>query len=110
MSVRTQPVTYLVTIWPEGHECTEVTLFSLLVQYRGNGQWAVEQGWTTGDRKLVLGSDGRWHTDDPNNPLLRFPLEDALHLAGTHAEQVTLHGVTAAEALAQHQEHGCPDR
>lgn len=106
MGTRTRPVAYLVTIWPEGHECSDATMFSLLVRYHGNGQWAVEGGWTSGDRKMVLGVDGDWHLD---NPGLRFPLEDALRLAEAHAPRIAVCGITAAQALAWHQEHSCPD-
>lgn len=108
--VRRQPVSYLVTLWPEGHECHDVTLFSLLVRYRGDGKWSVEQGWTSGDMKPVLGADGRWHVDERGNPRLRFPLDEALQLAEEHAADVTINGITTPQALARHQERGCPDR
>lgn len=110
MGVRRQPVTYLVTVWPEGHECGDMMLFSLLVQYRGDGRWAVEQGWSSGSPKPVLGTDGNWHMDERGNPELRFTLDDALRLAEAHAPRITVRGVTAAQVLARHEEHGCPDR
>ena len=107
---RRQATSYVVTVWPEGHECHDVILFSLLVRYRGRGQWAVEEGWSTGDHKPVLGSDGKWHIDERGNPRLRFPIEEALRMAEEHAPSVTINGTTAVQALARCRERGCAGR
>jgi hypothetical protein len=105
--VHVRPVEYLVTVWPEGHDCHEASLWSLLVTYRGNGRWAVEQGWSHGSPKIVLTRSGKWDLDQRGDPHYRFTLEEALDQARQHAATVTIAGRTAAEAMREHLARGC---
>jgi hypothetical protein len=108
-TARVRPAAYLVSVWPDGHECGDAATWCLMVTYRGHGQWAVERGWNEGRGKIVLGADGRWHTDAPGHPGLRFSRDDALALARRHAPAMMTGGMTAADALRLHYQHGCPD-
>jgi hypothetical protein len=105
--VHVRAVEYLVNIWPEGHECTEVSHWSLLAAYRGNGLWAVEQGWSHGDLKIVLTRPGEWDYDHRGDPDYRFTRDEALELARAHAPLIEIHGRTAAQVVAGHLARGC---
>jgi hypothetical protein len=108
--VTVRPIFYLVSVWPDGHECSDAATWCLTVAYRGRGQWTVEQGWSEGrGQKPVMDVGGRWHTDRPGHPGLRFSLDRALELASRHAPAVRKAGITAAEALRLHDAHGCPE-
>jgi hypothetical protein len=105
-----QPTGYLISLWPEGHECDDMVTWCLKVTYRGNREWAIEQGWTGGSRKPVMAADGSWHADNHSHPVpLRFTLDEALDVARRHAADVKFGGVTAAEAFSRHEQEGCPD-
>jgi hypothetical protein len=108
-TVHVHPASYLVSLWPEGHDCRDMATWSLLVTYRGQGWWAIELGWSHGSMKPVLGADGHWHIDERGNLALRHRLDDALRLTRSHAATATVNGVTAAEALTRHEQAGCPD-
>ena len=105
--VHVRPVEHLVTVWPEGHECSEASLWSLLVAYRGSGLWSVEQGWSHGSPKIVLTRAGEWDYDQRGDPAYRFTFDEALELARAHAPLIEIAGRTAAEAVAEHLARGC---
>ncbi len=105
--VHVRPVEYLVTAWPDGHECAEAAHWSLLVTYRGHGKWAVEQGWSHGD-KLVLTRSGQWDLDKRGDPGYRFSLDEAIERARQHAATFTIAGHTAAEVMREHVKKRCP--
>jgi hypothetical protein len=105
--VEVRPVHYLVTVWPDGHDCPEAALWCLLVTNRGHGRWAVEQGWSHGD-KIVLTRSGEWKDDRRGDPGYRFSQQEALELARRHAAVLTIAGRTAAQVMRQHRETGCP--
>jgi hypothetical protein len=105
--VHVRPVEYLVTVWPEGHECSAVSNLSLLVTYRGSGQWAVEREWSQGSPKIVLTRSGEWACDQRGDPGYRFTLGEALDLARAHAPLIEIGGHTAAQAAAECMARGC---
>jgi hypothetical protein len=106
--VHVRPVEYLVSVWPEAHEaCPNAASTSLLVTYRGYGTWAVEQGWSHGD-KIVLTRSGEWDLDRRGDPDYRFTLDEARELARRHAAMLTIAGHTVTEILREHIERGCP--
>lgn len=107
VEVHVRPVDYLVTVWPEGHDCSEASLWALLVAYRGNGRWAVEQGWSHGDLKRVLTRSGEWDYDHRGDPGYRFTREEAIELARAHAPLIEINGHTATEVMAAHLARGC---
>jgi hypothetical protein len=106
--VQVRPVQYLVTVWPDGHDCPEAALWCLLVTCRGHGRWAVEQGLGYSDEKIVLTRSGQWKYDRPGDPGYRFSREEALGLARRHAAVLTIAGRTAVQVMRQHMETGCP--
>lgn len=106
--VQVRPVHYLVTVWPDGHDCCEAALWCLLVTYRGHGRWAVERGRGYSDDKIVLTRSGQWKYDRRGDPGYRFSREEALDLARWHAATLTIAGRTAAQVMRQHVETGCP--
>jgi hypothetical protein len=105
--VHERPVEILVTVWPDGHDCPDAITCSLLVTNRGNGNWAVEQGWSHGD-KIVLTRSGEWDLDRRGDPACRFTQEEALALARQHAASLTIAGHTAIELMQAHIKNGCP--
>jgi hypothetical protein len=105
--VHVHPVEYLVTVWPEGHDCHEASLWSLLVTYRGNGRWAVEQGWSHGTPKIVLTRSGQWDHDQRGDPGYRFTRDEALEMARRHAATLTIAGHTAADVMKAHIAREC---
>jgi hypothetical protein len=105
--VQVRPVEYLVNTWPEGHECSEVAHWSLLVAYRGHGLWAVEREWSHGSPKIVLTRSGEWDYDRRGDPEYRFTRDEALDLARAHAPLIEINGRTAAEFTAGHLARGC---
>ena len=106
--VQVRPVHYLVTVWPDGHDCYEAGLWCLLVTNRGHGKWAVERGRSHSDDKSVLTRSGQWRYDRPGDPGYRFSREEALDLARKHAATLTIADRTAVQAMRQHMETGCP--
>ena len=95
-----QPTEYHVSILPE----TDINrhVFTILVQYRGEGRWAVTRHGS------CLGTDGTWELGvkeyDRGAEWLaahRFDLEKALRLAREAAPKVTVNGCSAAEAYRQ---------
>lgn len=106
---------YLVSCLPEGHE--NRYLFTIQVEARSDGQWAVMQ------RSRNLGTDGVWswgfrwsggdHEPATSEDMTsfdkeqavwlaehRFDLETALRLAKEHAPLLTYRGYSVADALA----------
>jgi len=79
---------------PHGH------VFEITVEYRGHSQWAVlRHGW-------CLSQDGSWdyelrpsEREDEWIAAHRFDLDTALDLAKKAAPDVTVNGLTAADAL-----------
>jgi hypothetical protein len=105
--VHVRPVEYLVSVWPEAHEaCPDAASASVLVTYRGYGKWAVEQGWSHGD-KIVLTRSGQWDLDRRGDPGYRFTLDEALELARRHAATLTIAGRAVTEIVRKHIETGC---
>lgn len=91
------PVAYQVSIWRDGEESVNADLFTVKVEYRGRGKWAVLRG-------RCLGSDGEWdwesipsEREDDWLASHRFGLEQALELARKHAPRVIVNGMTALE-------------
>ncbi|GGU62101.1 hypothetical protein [Streptomyces lavendofoliae] len=109
------PVRYLVSCLPEGHD--DRWLFSIQVEYRGNGLWAVKL------RSQTLGADGTWsfglrwiesnREPDPSEVDAydkaqaawlaehRFDHDTALRLAREHAPRLRYRGYTVADALRE---------
>ncbi len=93
------PVAYQAGIWPDGEESINAGLFTVRVEYRGRGKWAVLHG-----ARRCLGSDGEWdwesipsEREDDWLATHRFTLEEALELARKHAPRITVNGMTAFE-------------
>ena len=105
--VHVRPVEYLVTVWPQGHDCADAATWCLLVSYRGDGKWAIEQGWSHGD-KIVLTRSGQWDLDKPGDPAYRYTREEALTIARQHAASIQIAGATAAQVMREHIDMGCP--
>ncbi|MDX2999471.1 hypothetical protein PV382_44500 [Streptomyces scabiei] len=91
---------YSVSCVPEN--CVDAFIFSIRVQYRGSGRYAVIRG---GD--MCLGSDGTWDHGvkeyDRGQAWLdhhRFDLDTALRLAKEQAALVTVNGHTVSDVLA----------
>lgn len=100
------PTTYTVTCLPD--ETPDAHSWSLTVEYRGRGLWAVTR-W-----KNCLGRDGEWdyervpsEREDEWLASHRFPLDEALELAKQAAPHVIVNGMTPADVLAWHAA-GCP--
>lgn len=105
---------YLISCLPENHD--ERFLFTVQVEYRGNGQWAVI------NRTRLLGHDGQWEfgfswrdgaepsTDDECDEYEkahgewiaahRFDEHTALYLAKEAAKRLEYRGYGVAQALA----------
>ncbi|MFE5853566.1 hypothetical protein ACFQ61_10180 [Streptomyces sp. NPDC056500] len=89
-----QATEYEVSILPE--DSLDSHLFTITVQYRGKGLWAVtHHDW-------CLGSDGTWERGvkeyDRGDAWLaahRFDLDTALRLARSAAPHVVVNGITA---------------
>lgn len=106
---------YEVSCVPEDH--VDADMFTVTVQYRGNGRWAVQRG-----EHRFLGADGTWSlafgwdrepvTDEEiaayenaHQAWLdahRFDEETARRLAREAASKITIRGYTAADALADY--------
>lgn len=95
---------YNVSALPEGFSvdshCWDVT-----VEYRGHGKWAVLQG------SCCLGDDGEWSweplpssREDDWLEHHRFTEEEALRLAGEHAWDVCINGLTPVDLIRLHPE------
>lgn len=105
--VHVRPVEYLVTAWPEGHECSEAVHLCVLVAYRGSGLRSVEQGRSHGSPKIVLTRSGEWDYDQRGDPGYRFTYDEAMELARAHAPLIEINGRTAAQFVAEHLAWGC---
>ena len=106
---------YEVSCVPEDHD--DADLFTVTVQYRGNGRWAVQRG-----EHRFLGADGTWSTTFGWNrePVTdeeiaafeagyqawldahRFDEETARRLAREAAPKLTIRGYTVADVLAEY--------
>ncbi|MGW4222960.1 hypothetical protein ACWEG1_05835 [Streptomyces bauhiniae] len=108
-----EPTRYVVSCLPEGHD--ERFLFTIEVEYRGGGKWAVF------NRTRVLGHDGQWSfgfnwrggaeptTDEECDDYEkshgewiaahRFDKTTALDLAQQAAKTLTYRNYTVADAL-----------
>jgi hypothetical protein len=102
--VHARPTAYMVSVWPEGGETVNTGSFSITVEFRGQGRWAVLHGG------LCLGTDGEWdferspsNRDDGWLETHRFTLAGALALAREHAPRISLMGKTAVEVLEGEQ-------
>lgn len=85
--VRVSPTRYEVSTLPE--DFPEGYMWTISVEYRGRGLWAVLQGGE------ALGTDGTWdwepsssNRDDEWLETHRFPLEKALELAREAAPKI----------------------
>lgn len=91
---------YEVSCLPEGD--INARGFTLTVEYRGRGLWAVLDGlW-------CLGTDGEWdyemrpsEREDGWLATHRFDIETALRLAKEAAPDMTVNGHTVADALSR---------
>ncbi len=99
-TVKVQPVTYTVSVFPEGHRARRY--FTLTLEYRGEGMWAVK------DDDMCLDRDGNWsyelRTSKRGAEWLaahRFDFETARALAVQAAPHLNVNGRSAAEVLAQ---------
>ncbi|MDX3283601.1 hypothetical protein, partial [Streptomyces scabiei] len=97
---------YSVSCVPE--DCVDAFIFSIRVQYRGSGRYAVIRG---GD--MCLGADGTWDHGvkeyDRGQAWLdghRFDLDIALRLAKEQAALVTVNGHTVTDVLATQKTPG----
>jgi hypothetical protein len=95
-----RPVAYEVSCLPE--DDVNARHFTLKVEYRGEGRWAVTDGFG------CLGADGAWtYEPSPSSreddwlATHRFDLDTALKLAKEAAPHVTVNGWTVADALAR---------
>jgi hypothetical protein len=91
--------TYAVSCLPLDDE--DAHLFTITVEYRGNGQWGVFR-----NGRGCLGSDGQWdweplpsNRDDDWLVSHRFAFDTAIELAKQHAPLITVNGYTVADAL-----------
>jgi hypothetical protein len=94
---------YEVSILPE--DDINYSVFTITVQYRGNGRWAVQRG-----EHSCLGADGTWvqgvqEYDRGEDWLFnhRFDLDTALHLARKAAPRISVNGHTALDAYRRTQ-------
>jgi hypothetical protein len=101
------PTTYTVTCLPE--ETPDASSWSLTVEYRGAGLWAVTQRGT-----YTLSTDGQWdvdphcrNDDDAWRAAHRFAFAEAMDAAKKAAPHVVVNGMTPADLLAWHAA-GCP--
>jgi hypothetical protein len=109
--VRTQPIAYLVSAWPEDlAEHSDASTWCLTVRYRGGGLWGVHRG--DGPSGPSLSASGEWsygRADDENpdewRAQHRFPLDRALALAREIAPKIRMVGMTTLECIAWHREH-----
>lgn len=93
-----QPVSYLVSCLPEGEDQHS---FTIRVEYRGGGRWAVVQ------HRMCLGADGEWswesipsEREDEWLATHRFDLDTALELATQAAPLLTVNGFTITDVMA----------
>jgi len=91
---------YEVSCLPEGH--IDVHHFTVAVEYRGDGQWAVCR------HRQCLGTDGFWswesipsEREDEWIATHRFSLDEARALAKDAARKITCNGLTVADVLAR---------
>ncbi|WP_289009119.1 hypothetical protein [uncultured Thermomonospora sp.] len=94
---------YEVSCLPE--DDINAAAFTLTVEYRGNGKWAVCR------RGSCLSADGKWDYEPSSSNRSdewlsshRFDLDTALRLAREAAPKVRVNGYTVADALATAQE------
>ena len=105
--VRTEPSAYVVTIFPEGHECLDAERFSIAVRRRSRNKWSVYrgQGHLSGPQECMT-ARGQWAVDEGRRDQL-FSLDGALRLAQIWAPQVEFGGWVAAEFVPYHLAQGC---
>lgn len=103
--VYVRAVSYDVSVFPDEFE--DASSWTLSVEYRGAGRWAVLQ--RAGSRSC-LGRDGKWDWEslpseraDEWLAAHRFTLEEATELARQHAPSATVNGLTAVEVLKRHE-------
>lgn len=113
-----QPSAYLVSLLPEGHG--DRSLFTVTVEYRGAGLWAVK------NRSRTLGADGEWSwgfawSEGDREPATEMEMSDfdkeqaawwathrfdeatALRLAKVACRTLSYRGWTAEDAAAGRQ-------
>ncbi|WP_189160936.1 hypothetical protein [Sphaerisporangium melleum] len=90
---------YEVSCLPVDHR--ERRHFTLTVEYRGRGLWAVSDGFE------VLGKDGTWDHEPLSSSreedwiaAHRFDLDTALEIAKKAAPHITINGFTVEKVLA----------
>jgi hypothetical protein len=101
-AVRVRPIRFEVSLLPE--DDVNYRLYAVKVEYFGEGKWAVHDGFG------CLGVDGTWdeglHAYGRGDEWLaahRFDKQTAIKLAREAAPGVTVHGITAAQALARRE-------
>lgn len=101
-AVTVRPTRYEVSCIPEDN--VNARHFTLKVEYRGRGLWAVTDGVD------CLSESGEWSYERiPSNredewlAAHRFDLDTALRLAKEAAPKMTVNGHTVAHVLARHE-------
>ncbi len=99
--VSVRPIAYAVSMWPEGEETVNTSGWTIKVEARGHGKWAVLHSGQ------CLGTDGEWDWEsipsDRSDEWLathRFDLDTALDLAQEAAPRVVINGMTPAQVRA----------
>ena len=113
--VRTQPITYLVSAWPEDlADNPDASTWCLTVRSWGGGLWGVHRG--DGSSGPSLSASGEWsfgRADDESldewRAMHRFPLDRALALAREFAPKIRMVGTTTLECIAWHKQRGADD-
>jgi hypothetical protein len=97
-----QATRYEISLFPEDSEPRHY--FTITVEYRGAGRWAVLDG------RYCLGRDGDWEyeplpsaRDEEWLAGHRFDLDTAQQLAKQAAPGLVVNGITAAEAYRRNQ-------
>lgn len=101
--VFTRATAYQVSVIPEDLSPMDADTWSVKVEYRGLGKWAV-----TKMINKCLDVDGKWdyepsssYREDGWLETHRFDLDTALKLASDAAPHVTINGKTALDILAR---------
>jgi hypothetical protein len=97
---------YIVSMWPDGVDSINRSVWDVHVQRRSSDKWAVVR------LGQVLNKNGRWLYDptpssrtEKHLASTRFPLDVALDLARKAAPHVVVNGMTPTDVLAHEARH-----